>query len=369
MFVKNSFRTSNFDLRPSEIEGRRSKIALIMSLAMLMGAFAVKADPRDQQGEGSPDLLAELKTYPHKIVFETNRDGNWELYLANADGSNATNLTKTPDMDELYPRPSPDGSKICFVADEGKGKDKIRNVYYMNSDGTGRTKVAENGREPCWSPDGNSIAYMRGEFKHFTLSDFATKGLYIYDLKTGKTRQHPNKNLHHLYTLNWSPDGNWFIATVHGGMGFSHGIIAFEANGDKVYDLHLEGCRPNIRPDGKKITWGNGDFCAGVADLDLESSQPKATNIHNAVESADPIETYHIVWSPDGKYIVFTRGPKDKRPRLGGLLPEFPGVEARGWNVCVADAEKLNRWVAITHDGMSNKQPGWVMVRRAETKR
>jgi TolB protein len=326
-----------------------------------------KAGPTDQSEESSPDLLAELKSYAHKIVFETNRDGNWELYLMNADGSDSVNLTRTPDVDELYPRPSPDGSKICFVADEGKGKDKIRNIYYINSNGTGRTKVAENGREPCWSPDGNSVAYMAGEFKHFTFSDFATKGLFIYDLKTGHTRQHPNRKLHHLYTLNWSPDGKWFVATVHGGMGFSHGILAFEADGDKVYDLGLHGCRPNIRPDGRKITWGNGDFCAGVADLDLLSPTPKATNIHNVVESADPIETYHVVWSPDGKYLVYTRGPKDKKPRLGDVLPEFPGVNARGWNICVADAGEHNRWTLITHDGMSNKQPGWVAVKRAES--
>src|SRR5947209_12948601 len=107
----------------------------------------------EKQREGSRDLLAELKDYPHKIVYETNRDGNWELYLCNADGSHPVNLTRTPDVDELYPKPSPDGTKICFVTDEGKDEAKVRNIYYMNSDGSGRTKVATNGREPCWSPD------------------------------------------------------------------------------------------------------------------------------------------------------------------------------------------------------------------------
>jgi len=168
--------------------------------------------------------------------------------------------------------------------------------------------------------------------------------------------------------LNCSPDGKWFVATVHGGMGFSHSIIAFEAEGDKVYDLGLEGCRPNIRPDGRQITWGNGDYCAGVADLDLNGPMPKASNIHNVVESKDPIETYHVVWSPDGKYIVYTQGPKDAKKRLGGLVPELPGVEARGWNIYVADASRHNRWVAITHDGKSNKQPGWVAAKREVTK-
>src|SRR6516225_469778 len=264
-------------------------------------AFAVIGEARsdDKSAETSADLLAEMKSYPHKIVHESNRDGNWELYLVNADGSEPVNITRTPDVDELYPKPSPDGSKICFVADEGKGDTKIRNIYYMNSDGTSRTKVAANGREPCWSPDGTQIAYMKGEFEKFTYSDIATKGLFIYDLKTGKTREHVNKKLMHLYTLNWSPDGKWFVATVHGAMGFRHNILAIEADGEKFYDLKLNGCRPNISPDGKKVCWGHGDYCAGVADLDFSGATPMATNIHNVVESKDPIETYHITWSPD----------------------------------------------------------------------
>jgi len=344
------------------------RIVTSLGLAVAIAAFGAQpvflseARSQDTPARGSEDLRAELKNYRHKIVYETNRDGNFDLYLCNADGSNPVNLTRTPDVDEVYPKPSPDGTKICFAADEGKGPAKIRNIYYMNSDGSGRIKIAANGREPCWSPDGAKIAYMKGEFEKFTYADGASKGLFVYDLKTGRTREHVNKKLHHLYTLNWSPDGNWFVATVHGGMGFRHNILAIEAHGDGVFDLKLSGCRPNISPDGKRVCWGHGDFCAGVADLNLSGSTPSASNIHNVVESKDPIETYHITWSPDMKYITFTRGPKFKGKSLRGLLPEFPGVAAPGWNVCVADANKKNRWVAITSDGKSCKQPCWVVV-------
>ena len=341
-------------------------IPIFLALAATL-PFLSEAQAQDKEPEQDKTLLAELKAYQHKIVYETNRDGNWELYLCNADGSGSVNLTNTKDVDELYPKPSPDGSKICFVADEGKGAGKVRNIYYMNADGTGRVKVATNGREPCWSPDGTKIAYLKGEFEKFTYSDFATKGLFIYDLKTKQTREHVNKTLHHLYTLNWSADGNWFVATVHAGMGFNHNILAIQANGDKYYDLKLSGCRPNLSPDGKKVTWGHGDYCAGVADLDFSGEIPKAVNINDVVESKDPIETYHVTWSPDMKYLTFTRGPKAKGKSLRGLLPEFPGVEAPGWNVCVADVKKKNRWVAITTDGRSCKQPCWVVVAVKET--
>jgi hypothetical protein len=319
--------------------------------------------PRQSWTEPSADLLTELKNYRHKIIYESNRDGNWELYLANADGSDPVNLTNTPDVDELYPRPSPDGTKICFMADEGQGSHKVRNVYYMNADGSGRTKVADNAREPCWSPGGGQIAYMKGELQRFVYTDFATEGLFIHNLKTGKTRQHPNKGLLHLSTLNWSPDGNWFIATVHGGMGYAHANVAVEVMGGRVIDLKLDGCRPNVRPDGKKICWGHGDFCAGMADLDLDSSIPMAANIQDIVESRDPLEIYHVTWSPDGKYIAYAHGPKLQGKHINGEMAEFPGVAAPGWNVCVADTTQKNRWTPITTDGKSCKQPCWVVVK------
>lgn len=339
-----------------------SSVSLPTMVAIVV--FLGVAHAQDKQPGSDSSLLAELKTYQHKIVYESNRDGNFELYICNADGSNPINLTNTKDVDEVYPKPSPDGTRICFCADEGKGDQKVRSIYYMNSDGTGKTLVVRNGREPCWSPDGTKIAYMKGEFEKFTYSDIATDGLFIYDLKTKETRQHVNKALKHLYTLNWSPDGKWFVATVHGALGFRHNILAIEADGDKYYDLKLAGCRPNISPDGKKVCWGHGDYCAGVADLDF-AGEPKATNIIDMVEAKDPVETYHVTWSPDMKYLTFSKGPRFMKKSLKGLLPEFPGVEAPGWNICVADAKKKNRWVALTADGKSNKQPCWVRVAAA----
>jgi TolB protein len=333
-----------------------------MTTAML--ALAAAVGLQEQPAGANADLLAELKNVPHRILFESFRDGNWELYVMGAEGSNPGNLTRTPDVDELYPHVSPDGTRICFQADEGTGDAKVRNLYVMNLDGTGRKKFAENGREPCWSADGTAIAYLPGEQVKFTYGDGASKGLAIYDVASGKTRAHPHAGkIEHLYTLNWHPDG-WFIATVHGGMGFKHAILALEAQGPGVFDLKLEGCRPDLSPDGRRVAWGHGDFAVGVGTLDFSSLPPTVKELHNVVESEDPMETYHADWSPDGKYIAFSYGPKFKKKSLKGLLPEFPGVEAPGWNICVADASKKNRWVALTLDGKSNKEPDWVPARR-----
>ncbi len=297
-----------------------------------------------------------LGAIPFKIVYETylTTDGeeNWELCLVNADGSNPVNLTKTPDVSEMYPHTSPDGTKVCFVADEGTGRDKVRNVYYMNIDGTGRVKVADNARQPCWGPDSKTIAYLKGEFDRYTIKDFATKGLFFYDLETKAHREHVNKKLHHLYNISWSSDGEWFLATVHGGMGFGHAILAFRADRAPIYDLTkfgVTGCRAEFAPDNKRITWGLTDWDLCIADMDFSSGKPIVSHVKCKAQCDKECEIYHTDFSPDGKYIAFSHGPK---------ATEMVGGAAPGWNICVCDMD--GKWVEITADGHHNKEPDWV---------
>jgi len=309
------------------------------------------------------DLSSELKHVAYKIVYETYQDGNWELYVCNADGSDTVNLTHTPELNELYPHASPDGTKLAFVVDEGEGPSKIRNLYYMNIDGTGRKLVAKNARQPCWKADSSAIAYLKGEFEKFSYTDYATKGIFIYDLKTGTHRQHPNRKIEHLYNLCWSPDGKWFLATVHAGMGYKHAILAIEADGAGVIDLGIPGCRPDISADGKRVAWGPSDWALCVGDLEFSGPAVKVVNVREVLTSEKPTKIYHIDWSPDGKYVTYSRGPAVKRL---GLIPEIVGAKAEGWNICVADPGQTNRYVEITTDGKCNKEPDWVPVEKTK---
>jgi Tol biopolymer transport system component len=334
----------------------RPAIRSLLVAAALLGLGAAQEDP-------AKGLLEELRGYRYRLLREAHRDGHFGLILCDADGANEVKLTRTPDVDELYPQASPDGKQVAFVCDEGGGDAKARNVYVMNLDGTGRRKIADHGRDPCWSPDGKKIAYLGNEFERRDLEAWATKGIFIHDLETGKTREHPNRRIEHLYTMAWSPCGRWFVATVHGGMGFDHSIVAIEADGPAVHDLKLPGCRPDLSADGKRVAWGYGDYQIGVADLDLAASPPKATNLRSIVTSPEPLMTYHADWSPDGKYLAFSLGPQRPGKSLKGLYAQCPGIEAPGWDTCVADPSRENRWVRITHDGRSNKEPDWVPAR------
>ena len=116
------------------------------------------AGPIPRASDTEP-LRERLKALPFKIAYESYVNGNWEIFVMNPDGSGALNLTKTPDLNEHYPQVSPDGTKMCFVADKGEGREAVRSLYVMDIDGRNRKKIADYAREPFWAPDGKVLGY------------------------------------------------------------------------------------------------------------------------------------------------------------------------------------------------------------------
>src|SRR5438477_2953505 len=112
------------------------------------------AAPADSAAE---PFRQRLKILPFKIAYESYVNTNWEIFAINADGSEPVNLTNTPNEQEHYPQVSPDGTKICFSADEGEGRETIRSLWVMDADGRHRKKIADYAREPFWGPDSKLI--------------------------------------------------------------------------------------------------------------------------------------------------------------------------------------------------------------------
>lgn len=247
----------------------------------------------------------------------------------------------------------------------------------MDIDGKNRKKIADHAREPFWSPDGKVIGFLPQEFPKFDVIDFSTKGMSFYELASGKITPHVNStNLHHLYNPSWSVEGKWIVATVHAGMGFDHAILLIEAQGNKVFDLKVHGCRPCFSPDAKFVAWGAGDHELAVAPINLAANEPALGEWRlRIVDETNKI--YHIDWSPDGRYLAFSRGPDGRgdptKPGTHQAAAEVHGVYAAGWNLCVVPAERtgtidLNNsaekgFCMVTTNGLSNKEPAWFKPR------
>lgn len=93
-----------------------------------------------------------------RIAFVSNRDGNTEIYVMNADGTGQTNLTDNPSY-EGSPVWSPDGHLIAFASE----RNEAPGIYIMPADGSAVVKLTNATHDeflPTWSPDGVWIAFV-----------------------------------------------------------------------------------------------------------------------------------------------------------------------------------------------------------------
>ena len=122
-------------------------------------------------------LFAQAPATP-KILFTSTRDGNYEIYAMNPDGSEQVPITQHPaeDYGAVW---SPTGEQIIFVSDRSGRRD----LYLMDPDGSNvrrifRRKIVGQRTSPTWSPDGKQIAYMHDYWPN----GGGTSGMYIATL-------------------------------------------------------------------------------------------------------------------------------------------------------------------------------------------
>jgi hypothetical protein len=99
---------------------------------------------RVSSGGGVPVLLlAGSQTdrpsdgYGTQVLFTSQRDGNWELYLVNSNGSGLRNLSNSSGSNDGLGTFSPDGKTIAFVSNQGGPWA----VWAINADGSNRRKL------------------------------------------------------------------------------------------------------------------------------------------------------------------------------------------------------------------------------------
>jgi Tol biopolymer transport system component len=270
--------------------------------------YVMDADGKNQRrltNHPEKDLCPVWSPDGQKIAFHTKRDWKagfgWEIYVMDADGGNQRSVTNHPARQEYSPAWSPDGQRIAFNSD----RDGDWEIYVMDADGENPRRLTNSpGQDafPAWSPDGQRIAFS-------SMRD-GNDEIYVMDINRKNPRRLTN-NPAVDGGASWSPDGQKIAFTrtdTPGGVwdGQSSEIYVMDADGKNqrrlTNNLAYDG-NPVWLPDGQKIAFssmrdGNGEVYTMDAD---GKNQRNLTNDPENAGISDWFDPAFVSVSPAGK--------------------------------------------------------------------
>jgi|GEM_PF-2861967 len=224
------------------------------------------------------------------IAFQTNRQGNQELYVMQADGSNKNNITNASELDLEF-NWSPDGAKLVFTR---LVQDKYV-LYVVGANGSGLSQLTaftDDCRYPAWSPNGQEIAFSRfisgtARRQIFLMNADGSNLRAISDASDNALSPQWSKDGSRIYyfvagfgmrvksvdasfsnslagffprTLSWSPDGQWFVESD------SLSIVKIAADLSSFSRISVNGFEPRVSSDGHWILFLRSN-ASGAAEL------------------------------------------------------------------------------------------------------
>lgn len=294
------------------ISVRFASLLLISSLIVPM-----EAPP----GVKDTQLAAEVRNKGWIVFSARTEKGDWDLFLMRPDGSRLSNITNTPKLNEMGGRFSPNGEKILyrqmpmekeFAHDQWGSQGQL---VIARSNGATPMSMGAPGEYPwaSWGPDGKQIACL------------AKPEIQIYDLASKKLIRRMSRNGIYQQFF-WSPDGKWFCGPANYS-GEKWTVVRMDALTGEVNPVSsFQNCTADWFPDSNQLIFSyrpaNQEIVDGGKMAASVGERPDAgwTQLWRAdgggkkrtlVYGEDGRHIYCGAISPDGKYVLFTRSPKD----------------------------------------------------------
>ncbi len=274
---------------------------LVLSGSVVHGGAAAGSAPKVESGG--------------RVVFSSNRDGDFEIYAVNPDGMGLTQLTHN-DFEDSSPHPSPDGSLIAFYS----GGD----FALMNVDGSGRRPFEPcSGTDASWSPDSSKLVCPVGYHD----------GLVVVDVATGSFRTLVRSGGENP---SWSPDGHT-IAYIDAERLF---VVPADGGARRRLGRHrYDGWHgASWSPDSQRLAY-TGVVSEERADLfTIGADGSGERSVVRRITEIAPLE-----WSPEGSLIAFMKDLPHYGMAIYTVRPDGTGL----------------RRVSISPGGESSSNPTW----------
>jgi Tol biopolymer transport system component len=190
-----------------------------------------------------------------ELVYQSNANGDWDLFVSALDGSAVRPIVRGPGAD-ITPVFSPDGAQVLFVSE----RDGQREVYVCARDGSAQTRLTRDPAHdlhPVWSADGARILFSSNR-GNASADDY---DLYAMRADGSELRQITRGPDVDTYG-SWSPDGQRIVTRrVRAGTNDNE-VYVLDADGSNARNLTNDAATydgwPVWSPDGTRIAYAGG---------------------------------------------------------------------------------------------------------------
>src|SRR6266550_211382 len=271
--------------------GAISRLIPLLALGALVTACHDAERSLAPRSDGRQFSLSATQAVNGKIAFHSTRDGDFQIYVMNPDGSGVSRVTNDTggSVDPIW---SPDGKRIAY-ANFHSGRSE---VFVINVVGPGETQLTTDvGFPGAWSPDGTRIAFANSSDGDDEIFLMNPDGSGVTRLTDNSFRDVPTA---------WSPNGAQIL--FQSDRDGDEELYVMNTDGTGVTRLtnspgRDEGDRAGWSPDGTRIVFSS-DRDAGLLHvfvMNADGSGVTQLTFNDGVFDAVPVWTQLVSLSND----------------------------------------------------------------------